>query len=256
MVSFPSIPVLNLSIHNTTLDELLAELSEGIVFTPNIDHLMKLQLDESFYRAYQQATYRLCDSRIIQLISRIGPIPSFQAQLAGSDVFPAFCRHHRTHTDQFRIFLLGGTESQAMEQLQARMNHGLAHPQIVGVYAPPFGFEQDPTANAHICHLVNQSGATVLAVGLGAPKQEIWITRHLAQLPHIQLYFAVGKTLDFMAGTAKRAPSWVSTLGFEWAYRLFQEPGRLAKRYLVEDLPFFRLLWKQWKGRYANPWQD
>lgn len=93
--------------------------------------------------------------------------------------------------------------------------------------------------------MIQRSGANVLVVGVGAPKQEIWITQHRSRLPNIAIFLAVGAAIDFEAGNKPRSPEWMSQYGVEWLHRLASEPGRLWKRYLLEDMPFFGLLLKQ-----------
>ena len=93
------VKILNCLIHNISQQELLEELTQGVVVTPNIDHLMRLQKDEGFYRLYQQAQYRVCDSRIIFLLCKLFyPKNHLKAQITGSDLFPAFCNHHKKNT--------------------------------------------------------------------------------------------------------------------------------------------------------------
>src|ERR1700690_3535542 len=103
--------------------------------------------------------------------------------------------------------------------------------------------------------MINDSGATALVVGVGAPKQEIWIARHRNRMPAVKWFMAMGATIDFEAGTLKRAPRWMSQSGLEWLYRLSQEPRRLSRRYLIECPPFFWLLAKQYLGIYRDPHQ-
>ncbi|MEL6134391.1 MAG: WecB/TagA/CpsF family glycosyltransferase, partial [Bacteroidota bacterium] len=133
------IPVLNISIDPYRKDQLLAELEEGLVFTPNVDHLIKLQKDRVFFEAYQQATHHLCDSRIILQLSRLTdrPIPE---QLAGSDFFPAYCHFHAQNPG-IRIFLLGGT-TESVTLATQNLNQQAGRSQVVGYYSPPFGFEK------------------------------------------------------------------------------------------------------------------
>jgi exopolysaccharide biosynthesis WecB/TagA/CpsF family protein len=247
---------LNLPIDNLRLTDFLHELKAGVVFTPNVDHLMKLQQDRAFYEAYLQADYRLCDSRILQGLSGWMTGEKIVEQLAGSDVFPAFCRHHRANSAEIRIFLLGGSTAEAANIAQHRLNEQAHAPQVVGVYSPPRGFETDAAENERICEKIRASGATVLAVGVGAPKQELWIMAQRDQLPEVKIFFAIGATIDFLAGHQQRAPRWMSRLGLEWAYRLLQDPQRLFRRYFIEGLPFFSLAWQQKKGHYRNPWAE
>jgi exopolysaccharide biosynthesis WecB/TagA/CpsF family protein len=249
----PSIRLLNLELHDHGFDELLQGLQRGVVFTPNVDHLMQMQRDQGFWALYQQADYRLCDSRILWWASGwVGP-RRLRDQIAGSAFFPAFCQ---ARAGQVQVFLLGGSTPDIAAEAMRRTNASSRVPVVVDAYAPPMGFESDPAATQDILARIRASGATVVAVGVGAPKQERWIMAHRAALPAVQLWFAVGKTIDFMAGSSRRAPAWMTQAGLEWAYRLLQEPRRLARRYLIEDLPFFGLLLRQKLGRYRNPWAE
>ncbi|MEL7532291.1 MAG: WecB/TagA/CpsF family glycosyltransferase [Bacteroidota bacterium] len=214
---------------------------------------MKLQKDRSFYEVYQEADYVVCDSRIIQLTAAWATGKAIKAQIAGSDFFPAFCQYHAHNTAEVKIFLLGGTP-ESVRQAADNINNKAGAQVIVGGYSPPFGFEDTPSENAKIIQLIQQSGATVLAVGVGAPKQEKWIMAHRQQLAGIKLIFAIGATIDFQAGLVQRSPKWISKIGLEWLHRIFQEPGRMLKRYFVDDLPYFYLLWLQKRGKYRNPW--
>ncbi|WNJ19002.1 WecB/TagA/CpsF family glycosyltransferase [Pontibacter sp. G13] len=252
--TLPTVEILNLPIHRVAFHTLVEELREGVVFTANVDHLMKVQSDQRFYEDYLAADFRLCDSRIVQWASGWVSDSPIEEQVAGSDLFPAFCRHHAVHPElDQRIFLLGSTPIR-LERITQEMNDLAGRKLIVGAYSPPFGFEHDDAEKKHICELIAQSGAHTLAVGVGAPKQERWIMENRAHLPQVKLFFAIGATLDFMSGDLQRAPSWVSNMGLEWAWRMMQEPTRLVKRYLVDDLPFFSLIAKQRQGTYRNPW--
>lgn len=235
------IDILNVSIDNIGFNELLAKLRHGgVVFTPNIDHLVKLQKDQEFYEIYQQADYRTCDSQLLLLASRFLGTP-LQEKISGSDLFPAYCKLYAKSND-VKIFLLGGKEG-AAEAAQQKINQEVDSNIIVDTYCPPMGFEHDPEECAKIIEIINNSEANVLAVGVGAPKQEKWIAQHKNQLDHkIKTFFAIGATIDFEAGLTNRAPSWISKAGLEWLYRLLAEPKRLWKRYLIDDPVFFFLI--------------
>lgn len=249
-----TIDILNVQIDNLTTEELLEQLDHGLLVTPNIDHLIKLQKDPAFYDCYQQASYVVCDSRIIYLLSKLlFPKRSLRAQITGSDFFPRFCAYHSEKRDGTRVFLLGGTDA-SVQQAAHNINTRNQNSIVVGSYSPPFGFEQSEEETSRIIERVNQSGANVLAVGVGAPKQEKWICTHRHRFTHVKIFMAIGATIEFESGNLKRAPQWMTRIGLEWLYRLGQEPGRLAKRYLVEDMPFLWLLVKQRLGLYRNPW--
>lgn len=248
--------VLNVDIDNLTTDELLARYNEGLLVTPNADHLMKLQKDREFYECYQQASYSVCDSRIVFLLTHLlYPKSPLRAQITGSDFFPAFCDYHAKHSPSTKIFLLGGTEASVITA-QQRINERTQSEIVVGGYSPPFGFERSEQENAKVISQVNASGANVLAVGVGAPKQEKWICNNRHKMPQIKMYMAIGATIEFESGNLRRAPKWMTHLGLEWLYRMGQEPKRLIKRYLIDDLPIFILMARQRMGAYRNPWSN
>ncbi|BAY25011.1 glycosyl transferase, WecB/TagA/CpsF family protein [Calothrix sp. NIES-2100] len=236
------VSLLNIEIDNLFKHEFLQTFQQGIVFTPNVDHVMKLQNDREFLQVYSSADYRLCDSQILIYASKFLGNP-IKEKISGSDLFPAFYTFHKKN-EQIKIFLLGaakGVAAKAQEKINAKVRRNI----IVGSHSPSFGFEKNEQECKNIVELINNSGATVLAVGLGAPKQEKWIYKYKEQLPNIKIFFAIGATIDFEAGNLKRAPEFISKLGLEWLYRMLCEPQRLWKRYLIEDLPFLWLILQQ-----------
>lgn len=244
------VKILNIFIDNISQGEFLEKCQNGIVFTPNVDHLIKLQSDREFVNTYQAATYKLCDSKILFFVSRILGTP-IQEKISGSDLFPAFYQYHKNNED-IKIFLLGAREGVALKA-QEKINAQVERPIIVGTHSPSFGFEKNEQECAQIIEMINQSGATVLAVGVGAPKQEKFISKYKDQFTNIKIFLAIGATIDFEAGNIKRAPQWISEIGLEWLYRLLAEPKRLWKRYLVHGPSFFWLIFKQKLNVYVDP---
>ncbi|MGC9525121.1 MAG: WecB/TagA/CpsF family glycosyltransferase [Limnospira sp.] len=246
------VQLFNISIDNITTEELLKNLGQkgGVVFTPNVDHLMRLQKDREFYELYHQSDYRICDSKIVYYASRVLNQP-IKEKISGSDLFPAFYQYYR-NCDAVKIFLLGAAEGVAL-RAQANINAAVGREIVVDCYSPPYGFEKDELECQRIVDRVNESGATVLAVGVGAPKQEKWIMCHKHKLTHIKVFLAIGATIDFEAGEKPRSPKWMSEMGLEWLHRLTSEPQRLWKRYLIEDMPFLWLLMQQKFNRYQSP---
>ncbi|NJR49403.1 MAG: WecB/TagA/CpsF family glycosyltransferase [Leptolyngbyaceae cyanobacterium CSU_1_3] len=246
------VDLLNISVDRLTLFELLGRLRfGGIVFTPNVDHLIKLQKDQDFYQAYQIADYRVCDSQILLYAAQFLGVP-IPEKISGSDLFPAFYQYYKNDST-IKIFLLGAKAGVA-EQAKRKINLKMGRPIVVDTYAPSFGFENNLEECQKIVCLIQKSGATVLAIGVGAPKQEKWIAQYKDQLETIKIFLAIGATIDFEAGQVGRSPRWMSEVGLEWLYRICCEPKRLWKRYIVDDLPFFWLILKQWSKLYRNPW--
>jgi N-acetylglucosaminyldiphosphoundecaprenol N-acetyl-beta-D-mannosaminyltransferase len=246
--------ILNVPIDNISMADLLPKLKTGgVIVTPNVDHLIKLQKDEAFCEVYRAADYRTCDSQALVYISRFLNVP-IKEKISGSDLFPAFYNYYKDD-EAVRIFLLGAAEGVAAAA-QSKINATVGRDMVVAAHSPSFGFEKNEAECDRIIDLVNQSGATVLAVGVGAPKQEKWIHRYKDRMPNVKLFMAIGATIDFEAGKTSRAPQWVSQLGIEWIYRLLAEPQRLWKRYLVDDLiPIIRLTLLQKLGLYKPPYR-
>lgn len=245
------IRILNVEIDNVTQEELLAGLKHGVLVTPNVDDIMKHQRDEEFHNAASKAEFVVCDSKIVLLASRILGTPLKEA-IPGSSFFPIFCEYHKN--DDTKIFLLGAKMGVG-EKAKRRINAKIGREIIVDTYSPPFGFEKDEQECKHIVELLNASTANVVLVGLGNPKQTKWIYKYKNNLPNIDVFLALGATIDFEAGNIKRAPKLFQKLALEWLYRLIKEPKRMYKRYLIDDMPFFWLLLMQKMGRYNDPFK-
>lgn len=228
----------------------MENFEKGVLITPNVDHLIKLQKDEEFYELYQKAEYVTVDSQIVQMALKYLGTP-VEEVITGSGFFPSFYNYHKNN-DQVKIFLLGAAPGVADEAMK-KVNDKVGREIVVGAHSPSFGFEKNEKECQEIIKIINATPATVLVVGVGAPKQEKWIYKYKEQLKNIDIYLAIGATIDFEAEKVKRAPVIMQKLALEWLYRLVKEPRRLWKRYMVEDMPFFKLVLKQKQGKYQNP---
>lgn len=242
--------ILNVEILSLTRDELLERLDKGVLVTPNVDHLVKLQGDREFYEAYMKAEWTVCDSKILYLLSKLLKRPLPEA-IPGSSFFTSYYMYHKDDPD-CRIFLLGAKEGIAAKAMQ-RINEKVGRRIVVGAHSPSFGFEKDERECEELVDIVNRSGANVLLVGVGAPKQEKWIMKYRDRMPGVDLFMALGATIDFEAGTLKRAPVFWQKIGMEWLYRCMKEPKRLFRRYFVDDMQFFYYFAKQLLGVYKDP---
>lgn len=245
-----TIKILNSNIFSLTQTDLLNQLQRGVLITPNLDHLVKLQRDREFYEVYRQAEWVVCDSKILYLLSKLLKHPLPEA-IPGSSFFTAFYMFHKDDPD-CRIFLLGAKEGIAQKAME-RINEKVGRKIVVGAHSPSFGFEKNERECEALVDIVNKSGANVLLVGVGAPKQEKWIMKYRNQMPDVDLFMALGATIDFEAGTLKRAPRLWQKLGMEWLYRCLKEPRRLFKRYFVDDMQFFYYFAQQLLGIYKDP---
>jgi exopolysaccharide biosynthesis WecB/TagA/CpsF family protein len=240
------IKLLNTEIDNLTMSEAIHEVDKLIlrredsyVVTPNVDHIVKLEVDKEFREVYKEADLILTDGMPLIWISNLKSTP-IREKISGSDFFPEVCK--LAAEKGYSIFLLGAAEgiaAKAAENLKRKFK-GL---NIVGTYSPSYGFENKEEEIKEIINIVNELQPDILAVGLGAPKQEKFIYKFKDRL-NVPVSLAIGASIDFEAGNIKRAPIFMQKCGLEWFYRLCKEPKRMFKRYLVDDLRIFKIALK------------
>ena len=214
------------------------------VVTPNVDHAVMLSESLQLREIYDAAGMVLADGWPVVSASRwLGrPVPE---RVAGSDLVPELLASARGDRP-VSVFLLGGmpgVAQRAADQIRRRWPHA----DVCGTYSPPLGFEHDAAENQRIVAMVNDASPDVLVLGLGAPKQELWIHRHRAKL-NTKVALCVGATIDFLAGEKRRAPRWAQALRMEWLHRLLSEPRRLAGRYAKDAWVFPQLVFREWWG--------
>ena len=241
--------ILNAWVDSLTVSEIVDQLDDGILFTLNPDHLYWLQRNPDFAAAYRNATIVSSDSKYVFWgLAFLGR--AIKEKSSGSDIVPAFWRRH-TSNRGVKIFLLGARPGIAQMALE-RINRLAGRDIVVGALGPSFNFVNDEEETAEAIKTINHSGATCLIVGLGAPKQEIWINRHRSRMPGVRVFMGVGATIDYEAGAVRRAPGWMTRNGLEWVYRMATEPRRYWRRY-SRTLEFFWLVLLDRFGLYRPP---
>jgi len=218
------------------------------IVTANLDFIAIARRRPSFAEVIKNADLVVCDGKPLQWAAQMQgyPIPS---RVTGMDLV--------LHTAKlsaegrgYRIFLLGAAPGVA-ERAKAQLEDFFPGLEIAGCYTPPhreFTAEDD----AEMIARIRAAGTDALFVALGAPKQDEWIHEHLEELG-VPLCAGIGGVFNFLAGVTKRAPDWMQRTGLEWAFRLLQEPQRLWKRYLVNDMPILlELLMHQAASRLSH----
>lgn len=242
--------LMNTEIDNLTMDETLDAIDSLIkedncsyVVTPNVDHIVQLEKDEELKRVYENASLILTDGKPLIWISNWYKTP-IKEKISGSDLFPRVCE--LAAKKGYTMYLLGAAEGVADKSAKNLMDKykGL---NIVGTYSPPFGFEKDKVELKKIERQIQEVHPDILIVGLGCPKQEKYMYHHCKELD-VPISFGLGASIDFEAGNIKRAPRWMSEHGLEWLYRITQDPKRLAKRYLVDDMKIISIARKYRRG--------
>lgn len=237
-----------ITFHNVTMAEAVEAIrhfadgeTKHFVTTPNVDHIVRLRKDREFREAYEKASLVLADGAPVIWASRLLSRP-IKERVAGSDLLIPVCQ--RAAEKGHSVYFLGGQVGVA-EKAIVRLKESFPSLQVAGHYAPPFGFENDVNENRKIVHQINQAKPHLLFIALGAPKQEKWVVRHLHEL-EIKVALCIGAGVDFIAGTAKRAPQWMRNISLEWLWRLLHEPKRLWRRYLIHDAAFPGMFLKEW----------
>lgn len=161
----------------------------------------------------------------------------------GPDVMHSLCSAGDPAVRHFFWGGLPGVNEQLASALRAQ-NPAL---QIAGMVSPPVA-PVEPTPDPEVVARLNDSGASIIWVGLGSPKQDLWMATYRPVLT-ASLLIGVGAAFDMLAGVKAQAPRWMQRAGLEWLFRLLQEPGRLGKRYLIYNPRFIALvlrhLWAQ-----------
>ena len=252
-VSYPKVPLLNVFVHDVTMDQVVEDFTEGMMLTLHVDMIMKLQQDREFYEAFKEFDVITCDSQILYFATKFLGTP-VQERVSGSDYFPKFYMHHKDNPD-VTVFMCGGQDGIA-EIAAKNINAKVGREFIVGTYAPPFDFDKSDDEIEKMIELINASGATVLLVGLGGGRQEKFLVKYRDRFPNVRLFLPLGGTIDYEAGTFQRPPGWITEWGFEWLYRLLKEPKQRWHRYVVHEPPVLPLLAAQKMGRYKNPFAE
>jgi N-acetylglucosaminyldiphosphoundecaprenol N-acetyl-beta-D-mannosaminyltransferase len=230
------------------LENTVAAGEPTYLLTCNVDHVMCMQKDALFRRIYRDAHAVVADGMPIVWTSRLAG-KSLKQRVAGSDLLTELGLW--LEAKRYRLFFLGAAEGVA-EEARRRLLERFPALSIVGCYSPPYGFETMEDENRKIVAMIREAKPDILLVGVGAPKQEKWIYRHYREYG-VPVSIGVGATFDFLAGKVKRAPVWMQRAGLEWSWRLMCEPGRLWRRYLVQDVKFIRLMLAEWrKAREAQ----
>jgi N-acetylglucosaminyldiphosphoundecaprenol N-acetyl-beta-D-mannosaminyltransferase len=213
----------------------LAERKRGWLCTVNVAILMMMRGDARLQQFVDRASIIVADGQPLVWIAPWldKPLPE---RVTGVDLVESICA--RAVVEKKSIYLLGATSS-IVEILANRLR--IKFPGLQVDYADGYFSSNDAVTRAD---KVRQSGASILLVGMGVPRQEFFIEKQWERLG-VGMAIGVGGSFDVLAGLRRRAPIWVQSLGLEWTYRMLQEPRRLFKRYLVTNLQFIRCLFAE-----------
>jgi N-acetylglucosaminyldiphosphoundecaprenol N-acetyl-beta-D-mannosaminyltransferase len=238
----PALSILGIPVYDVTSEETLALIAQFVrqrkphqICTVNTEFIMAAQHDAEFRRILNRSALNLPDSVGVVWAARHLGHP-LRERVAGSDLVGLIA--DRAQTTDWRIFLLGAAAGVA-ERAATILRERYPQTHIAGAYAG----SPRPEDEAGIAARIRSSGADVLLVAYGAPQQDKWIARNIEQTG-VSVAMGIGGSLDFIAGTQKRAPQWMQRLALEWLYRLVREPWRWRRQ-----LALPKFVWRVLRSR-------
>jgi N-acetylglucosaminyldiphosphoundecaprenol N-acetyl-beta-D-mannosaminyltransferase len=259
-----SIPynLLNIKISTKGMSDIITQISDWIycknysnqIIVANTHVLMESQKNKELMSAINQAAIIIPDGMPLVFFGKIRGFPRLQ-RCDGPNLLIETLQ--LSTINEWNHFFYGSTP-EVLSKLQEEIINKYPQIKICGTFSPPFKPQTPAEIQADIDR-INAAQPDILWVGLGCPKQEIWIYQHKNQLK-VPAILGVGLAFDILAGNKKRAPVWMQKSGLEWLYRFFQEPGRLWKRYLKYNTQFlffatieqFEYWWKLLRGKITN----
>lgn len=234
---------MNTYVDNASLTEVINHIENcikdrtvGHVITLNTDQIVRIESDPYFRTICENCELLLVDGHPLMKIAQKYKRP-FKEKICGADLMPILC--DVSAKKNYSVFLLGaapGVAQIAAERLIKRY----PNLNVAGTYSPPIGFEKDATEIKKINTILKNSHADLLFVGMGVPKQDIFIYENKDEY-QIPLSFSFGAAIDFIAGVQKRAPKLMRKMGLEWLFRFLCNPRKMFKRYFIDDMKIFKL---------------
>lgn len=217
------------------LSRIFGDLDQGLggwVVTPNVEILRQASADPELQVLFSQATMRIADGAPVEWAAKLSgrDIPG---RIPGASLFWTLAREAALRGRS--VLLVGGLPTAG--ELAAKNLTDTLPDLVVGHYCPPMGFEDDPREMMALRREIRNHKPDLVYVGLGAPKQERLMSILHSEFPSTW-FFGFGGAIDFAAELVPRAPEWMQREGLEWVFRLAVEPRRLARRYLVQGIPF------------------
>jgi N-acetylglucosaminyldiphosphoundecaprenol N-acetyl-beta-D-mannosaminyltransferase len=201
------------------------------VCVASVNNAVQASADAEFRRVMNEADLVTPDGMPLVWALRILGLPE-ATRVYGPDLTPLVCELARDH--DIPVGFYGGTPA-SVEALVTSLSTRVPRLRVVYRWAPPFR-PLTPEEDERACDDIRRSGARILFVGLGAPKQECWMAEHRGRIGAVMV--GVGAAFDYLAGRKRQAPRWMQENGLEWVYRLAHEPRRLWRRYLVGNPRF------------------
>jgi len=243
---FEKLKIISLGVNHINFSESLELVTEwalkkraSYVCFANVHMIIEAYKDSSFLEKLNNADLVLADGKPVAIACKILRHKK-QERISGMDFTPRLL--DIANEKKLSIFIYGSTHD-VINAARVKIISLYPDTYFAGAISPPF---RQLTAEEieNDIEKINQSGAHLVLIALGCPKQEKWMSENSGKINSVLL--GIGGALPVIAGTQKRAPEWMQNLALEWLYRLIQQPGRLFKRYVYTNSYFLFLLARDW----------
>lgn len=234
--------ILGVNINVTNMEETVKVITENLedvkgdyICVSNVHTTVMAYEDESYQDIQNAGFMALPDGKPLSIVSKKKGFREAE-RVTGPDLMEEVFKISEERG--YRHYFYGSTQD-TLDLLKIKLKEKYPELKIVGMYSPPFRkltIEEDK----EIIKNINRVNPDFVWVGLGAPKQEIWMSEHKERVNGLMI--GVGAGFDYHSGNITRAPKWMQTLSLEWLYRLIQDPKRLIRRYLITNSKFIKLL--------------
>lgn len=218
------------------LDNIIKSNKKASVFTPNVDHVINNAKDKGVFETYSSSEYIIADGWPLVMTSKVKKKPIFR--ITGVDLMDELLG--LSDREGYSVFFLGATDD-TLIRLKENISNKYRGIKNIGVHNGYF------TNNDEVISKINSEKFNILFVGMGNPKQEIWIRENMKHLD-CNLMLGIGGALKIFSEEVERAPKWVQFIGMEWFYRFLKEPKRLFSRYFIKYPKFTKILLDEIRG--------
>ena len=217
---------------NSELEKVIEKNEKVSIYTPNVDHIINIKSDNNIYNEYSKAEYIIADGWPVVMAAKLKK--KNIKKITGVDLMDELLKV--ADKKNLNIFFLGATDK-TLEKLYMNISKD-----FIGInnihYSNGYFNEEE---NLEIINKINNSNTNILFVGMGSPKQELWISENINKLD-INIVVAIGGALKIYSGEIERAPKWIQKIGMEWFFRFLKEPKRLFSRYFIKYPKFIKFL--------------
>jgi N-acetylglucosaminyldiphosphoundecaprenol N-acetyl-beta-D-mannosaminyltransferase len=241
-VTLFGITVNNLTMKET-VDRIEAMIGDGGIHqhvVMNVDKIVKMESNPNLRAAVLDCDLINADGQPIIWVSRLLQSP-LKERVTGIDLFDVLIARCAEHG--LRPYLVGARQEVVAKTVEV-LKRKYPKLQFAGWRDGYWSAEEE----AGVVQEIRKARPDVLCMAVGSPKQELFLRKWKKEM-QVPFVMGVGGSFDVTAGVLKRAPRWMQDSGLEWLFRLAQEPRRLWRRYLIEDMAFFRLVWREWRAR-------